>query len=317
MKKKEIKEAYDRIPFSEDIEEKLYRDIMKQNTAAAPLWKKRWVPVLIGIALFGTTVYGAEKLDWFTWLYGKDAGIIETGIERQDFASANGHLQMSIESSVFTDEVGVVFVHLQALDQKGKEFMERHLQTVYPALIRSTSEENGYKSGSGSGSVLLENMTDEENWYYRVTIAESNISAAKENDNAMVVLHTIEQVSERTSEEKMLDLSVTFPIRRSIGKKVTYDQCPEIRDITVTPLSVTLTWDQEKFAEQKIDMEIVFQNGNVFRYSRGSDDHPDIDSALITSDEKNHLSKVVLIPAQILDVDQIEKITLNGLECAK
>ena len=59
------------------------------------------------------------------------------------------------------------------------------------------------------------------------------------------------------------------------------------------------------------------KEGTIIRYSRGVERNPDFDMELISTDEEQQLSRAVLIPAQILDLGQIETVTLNGTECIK
>lgn len=312
MKKEEIRQAYEEVPFTEGIETAMYRKIVNRNVKTGRK-RGRLAPVLLGIALFGTTIYAAEKMDWFQWSYGEDSGLISRYVNEKIYWAANEHLKMTVESSVFTGETGIVFLHIQTLDRQGREFMEKHKDTVYPQL--EMAGETAYKSGASSGSRLLEEYSDGENWYYQIIAVDAVENPVEAYESGEVRLSTIERVEEGSFLEEAMKLSVKIPINQTVGDYLLFENCGDISRMMVSPLSVTLDWASERYAQQEIELELVLHDGSTIRYKRGSENlNDDWDSITISTDEENGLCKAVLIPKEILNLDEIERMIINGVD---
>lgn len=71
MKSGEIKKAYEELDFSEHLQETYYRKIVSGKKEPEKRWKAAVVPAMFCLLAAGTTIYAAEKLNWFQRNYGE------------------------------------------------------------------------------------------------------------------------------------------------------------------------------------------------------------------------------------------------------
>lgn len=316
MKGEDIKKAYDEIKFSKNLEARYFDNIMFVQYKKQRNLKYRAIPVLICIMLLGSTVFAAAKFNWFEWEYGKDASVIQSEVDEEIYSVQNKKLKMSVESSVFTKEGGRVFVHIEALNQDGKKFMQNHADKFAPMLNLNSSVENDSYSGSGNNSGYYKELSDEENWYYWASIIYNKTNLSKNFASAKVTF----------GGEEVERMEVEFPIKQIVNSKLEYKECGVFRNITISPLVVTFSWNAEDLKNQEVDMIITYKDGKTLKYNRAEEgknykiwcldyDRKVWEQKLMSYDEKNGECMMNLVPKEIINVGEIESVRVNGIVC--
>lgn len=322
MKKEEIKTAYENLEFSEDLENRYFGNIVSKTTKKQYSMKRRMVPVLLCILLFGSILYTSAKFDWFNWKFGKNTTLIHEKIDKEVYSTQNKYLKMSVESAVFTQETGRVFVHIQALNENGKQFMKKYAESIIIGL--EMGEETSY-SASSSGAKYYKELSDDENWYYYMNFLCDRTSLNQDTISAKILLEKSVNIHPDTEKFKRMELE--FPVKQIIDATQHYAECGKFQNIYISPLAIAFEWEIAETSNEQIDLSIKWKDGNVLKLQWN-----DIVSAsastvktksisetweivMLTTDAVEKQACLTLIPEKVLNTEEIDTITINGIVC--
>lgn len=309
MKEKEIKKAFEEIKFSEDLEERFYRNITGTRTGKVRLRKRRLIPVLLCSLISGITICAAVRFDWFGWNYKEKAGLIKDWTDQPMSCVENRHLRMSVEDALFTEELGIVFLHIQAEDDQGKAFMKKYASGLTAGLMM---EDGDKKSASACSTQYIEKFSDEENWYYKVMTTDHSAASDSLYTSAEILFPAFSQTE---SEDNPGQLKLNVPVKETLKESYLFQTCGNFAELSVSNLAVMLSWDMKYEPEQKIDLEIQFKDGSRMTYHRGAKTDENWELNLLSSDTENRRMTLSLVPKEILDIQEIDTILLNGVRC--
>ncbi len=316
VKEDEIKKSYEELKFSEDLPER-YLQAADLQEGDKRRKKIHLAPMLIGILMVGTTIYGAERFDWFNWYFKENYPLIQESADRNRYSTQNEHLKMSVENTVFTKEYGMVFLHIQALDEEGKAFMEQNQESLQIELA-AENDAQADTGGLGSRTRLCQEISDEENWYYLLQTINHKTSDSPDYETARVTFRSTDSMGEGELSDVPQAMELTFPVTQTIGTSYVFKQCEGFLEVSVSPLTVTLVWETEKsqFMQYVQTVEIGMKDGERITYENQPETQlsPEWDAYLYSSDEagKNILT---LISKEILDVENIADVRVNGTAC--
>lgn len=321
MKGNEIKKAYDELKFTENLPDKYFRNITSGTETIHKRKKMRLAPVLLCVLLAGTTIYGAEKLDLLGRNYGEKAKIIRDSADETIYASQNDYLKLSVEDAVFSGEYGVVFLHIQALGEAGREFMSRNGESLSMELFME--EDGAQNTGSSTWCRrICEDISDEDNWYYMVQTANHRSGGAGEYDTAKVSLSVSDSAENGNMADDVLPPEVEFPVSRTI-RGIHYTECGEFEEVSVSPFAITVSWNTtgagEEYLRRVENLEVVKKDGSTLKlthtFGMGYHVTSKWESVFTTFDDNEGRKVLSAIPKEILDPEEIESVTLNGVLC--
>lgn len=316
MKKDEIKKAYEELNFSEDLQNR-YLQAAALRKDEKKRGKIRLAPVLLCILLLGTTIYAAERFDWFNWYYKNNYPLIRDSTDINIYSTQNEHLKMSVENAVFTKEYGIVFLHIEALDEKGKAFMQQNKESLSIELTAENDAEAN-TGGSCSANRLCREVSDEENWYYTLQTINHKTSSSADYETARVIFPSPYPGGEGDVQGNFQAMELAFPVIKTIGDVRVYKECEGFEELSVSPLTVTIVWRDEEsiFSRYVQRVDITMKDGSVIGYQNQSGEalSPEWDSCLYSNDDKDR-NILTLIPKEILDVENIASVSVNGVVC--
>lgn len=318
MKKDEIKSAYEELNFSENLQNEFFYSITSGESSGRK--RKKFSPALalICILLAGTTIYAAERLDWFHWYYGEDYSLISDKTDSKIYSTENGRLKMSVENAVFTKESGVVFVHIQALDEKSREFMEQNAEFLSIEFAAETKEVQN-EGGSGESSSFCKELSDEENWYYILRTVNHKTSEFPDYDTAKICFPASYQESYGKNVAVLSPMELEFPVTQTIGTAYVYKECGKFQEVSVSPLTVTVAWGEPEEATETVQnvekLEIVMKDGNVLTYEKSNVPLLSEWESCQKTTGSGGRTVLTLVPKKLLDVEKIETVAVNGVVC--
>lgn len=315
MKENKIKKAYEELKFSEDLTERYAQAVISRESEGRNLKRRRLAPVMLALLLVGTTVYAAEKFDFLGWYYGAKAELLRDSADTGIYTAQNLHLKMSVEDAVFTEEYGIVFLHIQALDNIGKEFMERNKEV---SMFELTAEGEEGIYGSSGESRFCERLSDEENWYYAVQATQ--FKTGEKSDFARVSFPAEDAKQYVAVSDCLSAMEITFPAEQIAGMTQIYTKCGEFEMVSVSPLAVTVSWNSREDALRRVKcLKITRKDGSVLEliHKQGQGYQPTSEWASIFSSDSGEegRSVVTAIPKEVLDTEEIESVTLDGVLC--
>lgn len=336
MKREDIKKAYDDIPFSGNLEERYFDNIISNQ------YKKQWtikrlvISVFFCVMLFGSTLFAATKFNWFEWEFGEGSTVIQNKIDKGTYTIQDQYLKMTVESAVFTGEMGRVFVHITPENRAGKELMQKYADRLSPILYMTDSDNHILCSGSGNNGKYYKELSDDENWYYQLSIIYDKTDDSPNFSMVKITFLEEEQLDYEWNEDivkfmkksgknfKKMELEI--PIKQVITPLLEYKECGVFQNITISPLVIHFAWDVEKLKSQEIDIVITYKNGKTLRYNRveqgmyyqlssSNYDRDAWEQILMSDGGKNGQCRMNLVPKEIIDVDEIESVQFNGIVC--
>lgn len=322
MKKEELKKAYDELEFTENLQDQYFYNITSRECELKKHKKIRLAPVLLCILLASTTIYAAEKLDLLKWYYGEEAKTLPNGTDEKTFTAQNEHLKMSVEDALFTEEYGIVFVHIQALDKEGNAFMSQNKNSL-SVKLSIENDEVPHVGGSSVTSWFCEEISNEENWYYRVQTVNYKSGEGESPDMARVSFPDSYPVEDENMEDSAQALTVEFPVSQTISAAKTYTKCGDFRKVSVSPLAITISWDagetQGEYLSRVKKLEIEKTDGTILKlehiFGKGYDVTADWDFIFMTESDREGLAWLTAVPKEILVPEEIKSVTLNGILC--
>lgn len=322
MKRDEIKRAYEELEFREDLQDRYFRNITSRGLERKKDKRFRLAPVLLCVLLAGTTIYAAEKLDLLGWYYGEGAKILRDATEDAVFTAQNGHLKMSVEDAVFTEGIGTVFVHVEALDEEGMQFMRQNGSSLSVELSMEKDGETAM-DGSSVASQFCGEISDEENWYYRIQTV--NHSAAEDGGGYQTAEVSFWDAKSEEADvpDSLQNLAVEFPVSQALKEGRNYTECGEFRKVSLSPLSVTVSWDTMLTADGSMkrleELEIKKSDGSVLRleyvFGNGYEMNGEWESVFMTESGGDGLTTLTAVPKGILIPEEIETVKVNGTVC--
>lgn len=320
MTEKEIKKTYDELKFTENLPDLYFRNITSKAENRHKPKNIRLAPVLLCILLAGTTIYGAEKLDLLGWNYGEKAKLIRDSADETVYTVQNDHLKISVEDAVFSEEYGVVFLHIQALDETGKEFMSRNMEGLNMQLLIEGDEvkNTGWATECRR---ICEEISAEDTWYYMVQTVNHTAGEAWEYDTAKVSVSVSDFPEIRNTADDILPLEVEFPVSKTI-RGIHYTDCGEFEEVCVSPFAITVSWnstEDEEYLRRVENLEIVKKDGSVLKlthtFGMGYHVTSEWESVFTTVSDSEGRTVLSAIPKEILNPEEIESVTLNGVLC--
>lgn len=318
MKKDELKKAYEELRFRKDLPEVYYQNIVSGKLQTRTYRGVRLASVMLVVCLLGTTVYAARRLDWFQWLYGEDYALIQEKTDSDIYHTQNEHLRMSVENAVFSEEYGKALVHIQALDEEGKQFMSVSGESCYPGMIR-VGEELEEQAGSGCNAKPVLEFSDEENWYYQVDVVTAG-NCSIDGTEVVQVSYPSEFMRTGETPEDMEPLVLEFPVKQVIGEADTYTKCGEFQEVSISAFAVVIKWNyaEGSAGEHRVaELKITMKDGSELFYedSKGGVLGPGWES--VGTWKRNGQAYQIMRPEKLVDIRKIESVMLNGVICTK
>ncbi len=326
MNKDEIRKAYEELNFSKNMQSRYFRNITSREEMTQKKRRFRLAPVLLCVFLLGTTVYAAERLDLLGWYYGKEAAAISQKADTNSYTAQNQHLKISVESAVFTEEYGNIFVHVQALDEEGKKFMQENCRWLSMEVEMYDRTEEAAMRGGSSTRDFLDEISDEENWYYSLeSTSHHEVSETVNYDTAIVRFPGSAQEADQWTPESLRPIQIEFSIADIVDNRKVYTKCGSFDRIAVSPLTVTLEWknvlEEGKSCFERVEtLEILMKDGSTVMFNNQIGTNPYEEgsawkSCLITESAEDNSRVMTLISSSVLDVEQIDSVILNGAAC--
>ena len=192
MKKEDLIKAYEEIPFSGQLKERVYKTLESQKKSHVRIrrWKTAIATLLVCVLAVTACTAAAIHYDWFAELYPETAGIVEDNINRPSNSVENDHLRMSGESSVFTGNAAILFLKIEALDKEGKEWMRLASRGQLSLDLELCGPEG--KTGAAGSTKLLEQYSDGDTWYYKMIHMEGKADRGTTYEKSNVRFCTME-----------------------------------------------------------------------------------------------------------------------------
>lgn len=315
MKKEDLKQAYEEIPFSDHLEKRVYEKLEERQKCS--FCSRKWKTVMVSLCICMLTVTActaaAIKYNWFEEIYPDTAKIIEKEVNGPSKSVENEHFRMSVESSAFTGNIANVFVKVETLDKEGREWMRK--MGEYETYLSLELFGKGVPSGGATNTKCLKKYSDEDTWYFQLISMEGKQDNTAPYERAKIFLQTKEDNESTDWENDESHLVLEMEIDEQVNEVKTYTQCKDFMELTITPMGVTCVYQREDVPKDA-DIQIHMKNGEEFYLStllgRGKNK-----GEYMTTEDKEGRCCIGILTDEFIDLDEIETVTLNGTPVSK
>lgn len=315
MKKEDLKQAYEEIPFSDHLEKRVYEKLEKRQDRSfcSRKWKTVMVSLCICMLAVTACTAAAVKYNWFEEIYPGTAKIIEKEVNEPSRSVENEHLRLSVESSAFTGNIANVFVKVETLDQEGREWMRK--MGEYESYLSLNLYGEGTPSGGATHTKCLKKYSDEDTWYFQLISMEGKQDNTAPYERAKIFLQTKEDNESTDSEENESYLVLEMEIEEQVDEVKTYTECKDFMELTITPMGVTCIYQRENESKDA-DIRIRMRNGEELYLSTLLGMGKNKGEYMTTEDNEGRCC-IGILTDEFIDLDEIETVTLNGTPVSK
>ncbi|MBQ8177156.1 MAG: hypothetical protein IJ035_09015 [Oscillospiraceae bacterium] len=338
MKKTDLINQFDSINADENIKQKIWNNVSVKTTKATPkLVRKPFViaAAVVCVLLCSLPVV-ADSIKSLLNERFPETAVMQENIQKAVYESNDGHVKMTVDELLSDEMIVLMTVHYEALDEKGKEWINNHkFESDIAAMSSIQFGRNvgfGIVPDMGDNTIihgvnvsynteeLTEYKTDTERWFLLHYEASSRDYDSAQGKFAYPMTSGVETV--------YLDTRGNVPVKKIELKN---EQVPSEyftpTHIEISKLSFVIFAMQygiyETFSEpyhygsrwilpdeeyEKIACFFVTENGERIQLSGGMNaTHPD---------ERNSYSDLVLLSNQLpenVDVETIVGLEINGI----